>query len=221
MTTETSTADTRTDGCRGGRPRDDAREQAILDAAIELVAEVGYDRMSMDAVAARAHASKATIYRRWPGKAELIADAVRRWAVDMETTPLDTGTLRGDLIALCGLMRRFMCGADGDVMFGLSRAARNDPELGRVLHEQLFATKHALGEGVVARAVARQELPAGTTAWCVHEVAPAVAIMRQLCGDELDDAFTSHLTDDILVPLLSAGPGRPQTLAATGPAGIG
>ena len=54
------------------------RDAAICDAALALLAEVGYDRMSMDAVAARAHASKATIYRRWPGKRELVLDALRR-----------------------------------------------------------------------------------------------------------------------------------------------
>ena len=63
---------------RGGRPRDEAREQAILEAAIDLLAEVGYEAMSIEGVAVRAKSSKATIYRRWPGKAELVADAIRR-----------------------------------------------------------------------------------------------------------------------------------------------
>src|ERR1700681_1013354 len=62
--------DTAVEVSRGGRPRDESREQAIRDAAIELLAEVGYDAMSIEAVAVRARSSKATIYRRWPGKAE-------------------------------------------------------------------------------------------------------------------------------------------------------
>ena len=63
-----------------GRPsgaRAAARRQAILDAAIALLMEVGYDRMSMDALAERARASKATIYRHWAGKAEVVVEAVR------------------------------------------------------------------------------------------------------------------------------------------------
>ena len=59
-------------------PRAEAREQAILDAALELLMEVGYDRLSMDALAERARAGKATIYRHWSGKAQIVAEAVRR-----------------------------------------------------------------------------------------------------------------------------------------------
>src|SRR6478672_11048842 len=74
------------------------RDAAICDATLALLLEVGYDRMSMDAVAARAHASKATIYRRWPGKQELVLDAVRARGVGL-TVAEDTGSLRGDLMA--------------------------------------------------------------------------------------------------------------------------
>ena len=74
------------------------RDVAICDATLALLLEVGYDRMSMDAVAARAHASKATIYRRWPGKQELVLDAVKARGVGL-TVAEDTGSLRGDLVA--------------------------------------------------------------------------------------------------------------------------
>ena len=74
--------------------RGSGREAAICRAALELLAEVGYDRMSMDAVAHRARASKATIYRHWPGKYELVLDALRSRGVS-EIAPIDTGTLRG------------------------------------------------------------------------------------------------------------------------------
>jgi len=60
-----------------GRPRDASRDTAILEAALALVGELGYDRVSMDAVAARARASKATIYRRWSSKGALVSAAVR------------------------------------------------------------------------------------------------------------------------------------------------
>src|SRR3954471_7408044 len=85
------------------RPRVEGdRERQILDAALEVLAEVGYDRLTMDAVAQRAKASKATLYRRWNSKATLIVDGL---ASQKSTPPVpDTGTLRGDLIeAFCGL----------------------------------------------------------------------------------------------------------------------
>nr|MDQ2725067.1 TetR/AcrR family transcriptional regulator [Actinomycetota bacterium] len=148
MTTSTEQPAPPADEPRGiGRPRDDARHQAILDAAIALVAEVGYDRMSMDAIAARARASKATIYRRWPGKAELVVEAVRCCGDDDVAAALpDQGSLRADLHALVDHIRTALEGTDGALMFGLALAARSDPELGRVLREQLFEGKgHVVG----------------------------------------------------------------------------
>src|ERR1700709_873862 len=85
-----------------GRKRDHTRDPEILDAAIEVLAETGYDGMTIDMVAARAKAGKATVYRRWSSKAELVIDAVacmKSADVDPATLP-DTGTLRGDLVAM-------------------------------------------------------------------------------------------------------------------------
>jgi AcrR family transcriptional regulator len=196
-----------------GRPRDEARHQAILEAAIELVAEVGYDRMSMDAIAARARASKATIYRRWPGKAELVVEAVRSCGThDGEDLIADHGSLRSDLHALLGHMRTGLEGKDGHLMFGLALAARSDPELGRVLREQLFEEKAQVAVAIVDRAAARRELTADPAvgARLLDEVAPAVMILRQLGGAALDDAFLDHVTDDILLPLLISSPPKEQ-----------
>src|SRR5215467_9323345 len=75
------------------------RHEAICDAVFELLSEVGYDRMSMDAVAARARASKATIYRAWPNKPDLVCEALAH-RLGGTPEPPATGSLRGDLIAL-------------------------------------------------------------------------------------------------------------------------
>src|ERR1700755_589877 len=85
------------------RPRiEGVREQEILDAALEVLADVGYDRLTMDAVASRAKASKATLYRRWSSKAKLVIDALHQTKGPHEFA--DTGTLRGDLqAAFCGM----------------------------------------------------------------------------------------------------------------------
>src|SRR3954467_7617569 len=90
------------DAPRLGRKRDHTRDTEILQAAIDVLAETGYDRMTVDMVAARAKAGKATVYRRWASKAELVVDAVACMKkVDVESTALpDTGTLRGDLVAM-------------------------------------------------------------------------------------------------------------------------
>ena len=89
---EIAESDNRPSGARAA-----ARRQAILDAALALLMEVGYDRMSMDGLAERAHAGKATIYRHWTGKAEVVVEAIRCRKCDNFSAPPDTGSLRGDL----------------------------------------------------------------------------------------------------------------------------
>src|SRR3954471_12819368 len=91
-----------------GRPRDPRRDEAIYDAVLELVAEVGVDRMSLDAVAARAGVSKPTIYRRCPdGKGQLVAVAIA-WRREAKPSTPDTGSLREDLLAMVRNMRTHM-----------------------------------------------------------------------------------------------------------------
>src|ERR1700710_916480 len=109
-----------------GSARGVARESAICAAALELLAEVGYDRMSMDAVASRAKASKATIYRRWPGKRELVVHAIRcRGPQHVE--PPDTGSLRGDILATLRLAHEGIASEDLALLAGVLRAMRGAP----------------------------------------------------------------------------------------------
>src|SRR5579884_4007198 len=83
-----------------GRPLDPAVAPAVLAAVVELVSERGYEGTTLDAVAARAGVTKPAIYRRWPGgKQELVAGAVAAMRREV-TPPVDTGSLRGDLLAL-------------------------------------------------------------------------------------------------------------------------
>lgn len=190
-----------------GRPRDDARERAILDAAIEVLAEVGYDRTTMDAVAARAHASKATIYRRWPGKAELVIEALRCRVAPAKAIP-DKGSLRADLIEEMSLMCANMGGIDGELLCGLIGAVRSDAALAKALDEQMFVDKEYVIATIVDRAAERGEVTRRSSALLL-EVAPAMALMHQLRGKPLDGAFVTHVVDDVLLPLLRANPSRP------------
>src|SRR5260370_9578487 len=83
----------------GRRARGEPRERAILSAVTGLLGEAGYEAMTMDAVAARAHVSKTTIYRRWAGKAELVRAAVAAHIAGRVLSPRDAASLRGDLLA--------------------------------------------------------------------------------------------------------------------------
>jgi AcrR family transcriptional regulator len=190
------------DAARAGCSRSAAREFAICDAALALLAEVGYDRMSMDAVAARAKASKATIYRRWPGKRELVLEAVRSRVADIVEPP-DTGCLRGDIIATLRVMADGIGGQDADLMAGVLRAMRSTPELAECVRTQVLDRKRYIGRTLIERAVARGELPTDADPDVWHEVAPALMFFRILVTDgSVDDAFLTHVADDVLVPLL-------------------
>jgi AcrR family transcriptional regulator len=178
------------------------RDVAICDATLALLLEVGYDRMSMDAVAARAHASKATIYRRWPGKQELVLDAVRARGVGL-TVAEDTGSLRGDLVATYRSAVHGSAADDADLIAGVLRAMRTAPELADCVRSQVIESKCDVSRIIVARAVARGELPAETDPLILHEVASALWFHRVLVvGGPVDDAFIAHVVDDVLMPLL-------------------
>lgn len=178
------------------------RDVAICDATLALLLEVGYDRMSMDAVAARAHASKATIYRRWPGKQELVLDAVRARGVGL-TVAEDTGSLRGDLVATYRSAVHGSAADDADLIAGVLRAMRTAPELADCVRSQVIESKCDVSRTIVARAVGRGELPAKTDPLILHEVASALWFHRVLVvGGPVDDAFIAHVVDDVLMPLL-------------------
>jgi AcrR family transcriptional regulator len=189
----------------GGRGA--TRETAILRAALELLAESGYDQLTIDAVAARARCSKATIYRRWPGKAALVTTAVRRHAGQPAAAAPDTGSLRSDLLAALQAMRSSLTGQDAALILGLLIAMHCDPELADAVREQVLDVKREVFGVVIARATARGDVPPTTDAALLAEVSSAVLFSRLLVtGEPLDDAFTERLVDTVLLPAL----GRPS-----------
>ncbi|MBV9872082.1 MAG: TetR/AcrR family transcriptional regulator C-terminal ligand-binding domain-containing protein [Frankiaceae bacterium] len=195
-----------------GRPRDEARDAAILDATLDVLGEVGYDRLTIDAVAAKAKASKATVYRRWPGKPQLVVDAflamkARSHSDDGSGTPQvpwpDTGTLRGDLVAGC---RNFIAKLDSDegkLILAVMTAQARDPELAAAMRSATSEDKRKYCRMVAERAIERGELSSAAGVDTFTEVLPAMMFNRLLLSDEpFDDAFINHVVDDIALPLL-------------------
>lgn len=196
-------ADVLEDPATPGSARGVARESAICAAALALLGEVGYDRMSMDAVATRAKASKATIYRRWPGKRELVVHAIRcRGPQPLD--PPDTGSLRGDIIATLRTAHEGIASEDLALLAGVLRAMREAPEIADTLRQQVLVDKRNVGAAIVRRAVERGELGPHADPAVFHEVAPALMFFRVLVtGEPIDDEFFAHVADDVLIPLLA------------------
>ncbi|GAA1819468.1 TetR/AcrR family transcriptional regulator [Luedemannella flava] len=177
------------------------RREAICGAVFELLGEVGYDRMSMDAVAARARASKATIYRSWENKPELVMEALTQRFGGTPEAP-DTGSLRGDLLSLLTAACTVANGDDGAIVTGLLTAASRNAELARTLHRVLFEMKNAVYETMIARAVERGEVPPTADPTLLHELIHAMMLTRRLWGSELDEEYVTRVVDRILLPVL-------------------
>jgi len=201
-----------------GRRRDESRDAAILDATVEVLAEVGYDLLTIDAVAARAKASKATVYRRWDNKAGLVVDAIQRMkaakpAVDSPQCYWpDTGSLRDDLVAGVSAFVERLNSDEAKVLAAVVTAQMRDPELATAMREATYDDKRRSCRVLADRAIARGELTTPAGADTFVEVLPAILFNRLLItGEPLDDAFITHVVDDIALPLLTRndGGGRP------------
>ena len=195
------------------RPRvEGAREDEILDATLELLLEVGYDRLTMDAVATRSRASKATLYRRWEGKPSLVVDAMVRAKHAPSVDEHDTGSLRGDLVStFCGVegMTRDATGLLGAVL----TAVASDAEFAAQFREQFIAPKLLVSRAIYRRAIERGEIPASVD---VDVIAPALAgilLHRSfVLGLVPDDASVERVIDHVILPAvgLSGAPIQSQ-----------
>ena len=186
-----------------GRPRDVSRDVAIEKAAIELLREVGYERLSIEAVALRAQVSKATIYRRWKNKAELITDAVHHYAF-CKVPAIDTGTLRGDLIEIITEKVKTMKSADGQLFAGLMASSRTDSDLSDRMMKSMAEGAGSVHSAVLHRAIKRGEVPPSTTLDTFIEITPAVIAYRLFMSHQsVNRKFIEHFVDDVLLPVLN------------------
>lgn len=188
---------------RLGRPLDASRDTDILDATLDVLAEVGYDGMTVDMVAARAKAGKATVYRRWPSKTELVIDAVACMKnSDLALSDLpDTGTLRGDLIAIIKPPRM----QDGErklkVMAGLVSLLTRNPELADVANEAIIAPRAAINRTLMQRAIDRGEIPETANLDLLSMLSPAIVTYRTLMlRKPVDRAFLISIIDNVVLP---------------------
>lgn len=175
-----------------------------MQATIELLSELGYELMSVNAVAARAGVSKPTIYRRWPeGKEQLVAAAVA--SCKGNDPIIDTGSLRGDLVALLAHMIAGMQ-ENAHLAAGLTQRLRESPELARLFREQIMAAKREGFLAIVRRAAERGELARVPHDHALlSDLGPSMIHARALItGEPLDRRFVTRLVDLVLIPALNA-----------------
>jgi len=183
------------------RPRvEGEREDEILDACVELLIEAGYDRLTMDAVAKKARASKATLYRRWESKASLVVEALIRAKQSPHIGDHDTGSLRGDLLST-------FCGHEGinesatQVMGSVITALSTDPEFAEQFREKFIAPKLAITSAIYARAQARGEIAEDIDLEMIGPALAGILLHRTfILGVPPDDATIERVVDHVILP---------------------
>ncbi|MGA5464427.1 TetR/AcrR family transcriptional regulator [Mycobacterium sp. NPDC050041] len=178
------------------------RECELLAVTLELLQEHGYDRLSVDAVATTARASKATLYKRWPTKAELVLAAFVEGTRHVAVDP-DTGTLRGDLLELGEQIRAHVNTHAGTIRAVLVEISRSS-DLATTMQERFLDQRKALMSHVLARAVDRGEITSTAVTDDLWDVMPGYLIFRTLLNGRNPSRRTvTDLVDNVLIPSLT------------------
>ncbi|WNV75190.1 TetR/AcrR family transcriptional regulator [Geodermatophilus sp. DSM 44513] len=190
----------------GARPRrrrlDPSLDRAIQAAVLEVLAEVGYPGLTMDAVATTAGVSKATIYRRWPSKADLLVSVIDTASDETLVVP-DSGSLRDDLVVLLSSLAGVLAGPGGSASRALLGVMNQEPALEAAFRRGPMARWAEAFVTVLERAVARGELaPSGVTS-LPAEAGPAIFLLRwMISGMEIDGGLAVAVVDEVMMPLL-------------------
>jgi AcrR family transcriptional regulator len=189
------------------RKRGAALEDAILEAAYTELSEAGYTAFSVEAVAARARTGKASIYRRWPTRDELLLDAVCAYL----PTPRECGmgeippgmTTADALRGVARAISTVMASPAGDVMRAIKCEAATDPELARAIDDRFQAPRREFLVQLLRRGVARGEVRPGADTALVADVLPAVLTHRILLQrEQITPKVISDIIEQIVLPLV-------------------
>jgi AcrR family transcriptional regulator len=197
--TDTATPVADVETCRKrGRPRSVEADEAILDAAIDAFVELGWNGLTIEGVAARAGVGKATIYRRYESRTDLLFAAARRLAQERNPVP-DTGALRSDLLAMVESFVAMMGSTrHGQAIPEMVAATAKHPELTEPYREFLSDRRNAW-RTAIARGIERGELPAGVDRELMVDELVGPLFYRALVSHEpIDAAYMDRLVDSVL-----------------------
>lgn len=184
------------------------REAELYRAVLDLLREVGYDAVTMDAVAARTRSSKATLYRQWGGKAELVVKAMRSQKPG-SIAGIDTGSLRGDLRAIVGRGDDCVMEQNVALMRALSMAAHQNDDLRQAFKELLVEPEMNEFNRIIRRAVDRGEISPGNPAldYLVHMLVGAFATRALIDDLPPTREFLLSYIDAVVLPALGVPTG--------------
>ncbi|MER5601174.1 TetR/AcrR family transcriptional regulator [Streptomyces sp. NPDC002265] len=179
-------------------------ERAILDAALEQLGTVGWNSLTMEGVAAGAQTGKAAVYRRWPSKEDLVADALQAGLPRLDAAP-DLGGVRSDLIALCLQARAAMFSRPGLALRSVIHEC--DQAQAERFHQVIVGgvvepTIRMLRE-IIERGIGRNEVRSDAISSYVLDAIPAMMMYRsKMCVSEWSDLEIEEMIDQLMMPLL-------------------
>ena len=189
---------------RGGRPRDPSRDGVIRAAILRLLADVGYGALTMDAVASEAGVGKATIYRRWRTKQDLVVDTISDLNRAGSTAP-DTGSVESDLRELMHQMVSLIAGPTGAATLSLLSTMPHQPALAEAFRQGPMAVWRQAYDDIWQRAEKRGEVRPGLSRSTVAETTSALMVQRWLLtGEPVDDAYADEVLETVVLPLVRA-----------------
>ncbi|MGA9472306.1 MAG: TetR/AcrR family transcriptional regulator [Terriglobales bacterium] len=191
---------TGTNGKRApGRPRSEQSRQAILRSTLKFLRQQGgFPDLSIEAVASDAKVSKATVYRWWPTKAALVADAFSA-SVEQELQFPDTGSLRGDVAQQMRNVIRLFQSPRGKVVAALVAGGQSDPELIEAFRERFLWPKRKQAYKTLQRGIDRGEIPVGTDLDLLLDTLYGAIYMRFLIRHfELHEDFADQICGLVL-----------------------
>jgi AcrR family transcriptional regulator len=178
------------------------RETELLAVTLQLLQEHGYDRLTVDAVATTARASKATVYRRWPSKAELVLAAFTE-GIRQVAVPPDTGTLRDDLLRV-GKVVCEQAGEHASTMRAVLVEVSRNPALNEAMQHQFVDQREALIHHILRQAVDRGEIDAAAITDELWDLLPGYLIFRSIVSGRPPTRHTVQvLVDDVIIPSLA------------------
>jgi AcrR family transcriptional regulator len=192
---------------KGPRRRGEILQTAIFDATLAELAEVGYARLAIGRIAARAHTSKASVYKRWPSRAELVVAALQhRLPAEPDPVP-DSGSLREDVLALLRRGAGRLDGLFGEAVRGLMVETLTDPQRTAHMRAGMFTARDNIMRQILERAAARGDIPVTAITPLRIRFAPVLVDHHFLIhGAPIPEDLLRGIVDDILLPLLTSQP---------------
>jgi AcrR family transcriptional regulator len=197
-----------------GRPRDPSRDEAIIDAAIDLLVRDGYDRFSMEGVAGAAGVGKATVYRRWSSKAELVIDAMATLKTSIDS--IDTGALDGDIELMVGTAGSPTSQRLQQVMVSVCSALPREPGLLEAFRTRFTEPRIAAIAAALHRARERGEIGDDIDIEMAASLVPSLMLQRALMtGRPAGHAYARKIVGSVLLPVLGRPPRTSPLLTRT------